>query len=301
MKKIVIAGLINIETTIGINKFPIEYSPVDYNFFGINTTISGVGINVAKALKTLGGNPHLMSIISSDIYYDSILSYLVKNKIESSLHPKLEATPHSIIFYDKEGKRKISLDLKNIQDLIFPLSYAEALLPETSMAVVCNINFSRNLLDYYRDNKILIATDVHVVKDINDEFNKDYMQKSNILFLSNENIINKEKEFLEKLIKAYDNDIIVIGLGEKGAIMYVRNDKEIVSYPAQKIRPIINTIGAGDALFSCFNFVYNKTRNPYESLKKAIIFASYKIGDNGGATGFLSETQLDKYTSGSLL
>ena len=54
MKKILVSGLINTETTVKIKEFPIEYFPIDYPFFGVNTRVSGVAYNIAKALSTLG-------------------------------------------------------------------------------------------------------------------------------------------------------------------------------------------------------------------------------------------------------
>lgn len=33
MNNILVAGLINIETTLKIDEFPVKYSPVDYNFY----------------------------------------------------------------------------------------------------------------------------------------------------------------------------------------------------------------------------------------------------------------------------
>ena len=53
MKKILVSGLINTETTVKIKQFPIEYFPIDYSFFGVNTRVSGVAYNLAKALKTV--------------------------------------------------------------------------------------------------------------------------------------------------------------------------------------------------------------------------------------------------------
>ena len=50
---------------------------------------------------------------------------------------------------------------------------------------------------------------------------------------------------------------------------------------------MVNTIGAGDALFSGFIHFYLKSKNPYQALQKAMLFASYKIGSTGAADGFL--------------
>ena len=65
MASILVSGLINIETTLCVDGFPIPYRPVRYPFNQINATVSGVGYNIAKALTTLGDNVNLLSIIFS--------------------------------------------------------------------------------------------------------------------------------------------------------------------------------------------------------------------------------------------
>ena len=294
VKKIIVSGLINIETTVSIKDFPIEYQPIDYNFFGVDTTISGVGINVAAALSALGSNPVLLSITAKDLYQEIIESSLNAQGINHHLLPLLHSTPQAVILYDSTGRRFINLDLKNIQAVSYPLNPAENLLPDTSLAIMGNINFSRELMRFYKKNQIKIATDVHVVNDIEDAFNKEFMENADILFLSNENIIGEEQGFMAKLIAAYHNEIIVIGLGDQGVLMYVRQENSVTRYPAMKTRPIINTVGAGDALFSCFVHYYHKYQNPSDAMEKAIYFASYKIGEAGAASGFLDENELEK-------
>lgn len=51
MPVIAVAGLINLETTLRIDGFPIEYSPVRYPFGDVRSTVAGVGLNVAAALN----------------------------------------------------------------------------------------------------------------------------------------------------------------------------------------------------------------------------------------------------------
>ena len=50
-----ICGLINMETTVRVEGFPLRYFPVTYPFNGIGSTVSGVGYNIAAALRALGG------------------------------------------------------------------------------------------------------------------------------------------------------------------------------------------------------------------------------------------------------
>jgi ribokinase len=60
---------------------------------------------------------------------------------------------------------------------------------------------------------------------------------------------------------------------------------------------VVNTIGAGDALFSSFLDGFLRTKDPYQALRRAMVFASYKIGEKGAAEGFLSRTELDYWVS----
>lgn len=66
MNKILVSGLINIETTLKVKGFPIDYFPIDYPFFGINSSVSGVGVNITKALSTLNEEVKVVSLIARD-------------------------------------------------------------------------------------------------------------------------------------------------------------------------------------------------------------------------------------------
>ena len=54
MSRFFVAGLINLETTLAVDGFPLPYFPVRYPFFGIQTTVSGVGYNITKAPEHAG-------------------------------------------------------------------------------------------------------------------------------------------------------------------------------------------------------------------------------------------------------
>ena len=294
MNNILVCGLTNIETTLKVDGFPIEYSPIEYRFFGVNSSISGVGYNVVKALKVLGNTPYFFTIIGNDIYKNIIFSDLEKDKIDTKyVLPLLEQTVHSGILYDG-NKRKILLDLKDIQETKYPTKIIEEVIDQIDIGIICNINFSRDFLKILKENKKTIATDVHVLSDIDDSYNNDYLKYSDILFLSNENICGNEDDFMKQIIQKYNHEIIVITMGENGLLIYTKEKNEIKHFPAISTREVVNTIGAGDALFSCFIHYYNKTKEPYYSIKMATIFASYKIGENGGSKGFLPEKELEE-------
>lgn len=294
MQKILVSGLINIETTLKVNEFPIHYCPVNYPFFGINSTVSGVGVNIAKALITLGNQVEFVSLLGNDSAADTALLDLQNYGINTDyIRKDINSTPQSVIIYDPQGKRQIHVDLKDIQESEYNEQAFLSALDDCGLVALCNINFSRKYLKIAKQKGKTIATDVHVLSDINDDYNRDFMAHSDILFLSNENIQGSVEDFVKAIIAEYDNKIIVVGLGAAGAFLYVKENNMMQVLPAVNTREIINTIGAGDALFSCFIYYYNKGDSPFKALQKAILFASYKIGVAGAAQGFLSEAKLE--------
>jgi Sugar kinases, ribokinase family len=292
--RILVSGLINIETTVKIPGFPLEYTPVQYNYNGIDSAVSGVGFNLAKALTSLGDTVDLVSLVGNDLNGKTIRDVLSDCGIGSGyISSSLNTTPLSVILYDQSGKRNIQCDLKDIQDAQYdPALFYKAMEPCEFLAM-CNINFSRPFLKTAHDLGKTIATDVHTLSDVSDAYNADFMKYANILFLSNEGIRDSEEEFVKKLAAIYRNDIIVVGLGGKGALLYVKEDSYMGRFPAVRTREIVSTVGAGDALFSAFLHGYSRTRDPYLSLKKAVAFASYKIGTASASDGFLTGEELD--------
>ena len=293
MKKILVSGLINTETTVKVRQFPIEYYPIDYPFFGVNTRVSGVAYNIAKALSTLGDEVIFTTMTGNDFgsqYIDTTL----KEAGVSTKHIKkiLTATPSSAVLYEESGRRQIYCDLKDIQESSY--GFTKDLYKDCDIVVACNINFNRELLKAAKDAGKLVATDVHVLSDINDEYNQDFMNTANVLFLSDEGIKGDYKEFILSLENKFGNDIIVLGMGSKGALMYVKAEDKFYELPAHKADKIINTVGAGDSLFSAFIHYYVKGLQPVECLKRAQAFAAYKIGFDGASEGFASEDIIDK-------
>lgn len=296
MMHFTVAGLINIETTLKVSRFPVDYVPSRFPFFGINTTVSGVGYNIAKALTTLGNTVDFLSLIGQDDAGVLVKEALRRDNIAPAhVHAQLENTPQSVILYDPTGQRAIHTDLKDIQKQVYPVESFEQSLSKTALAVLCNINFARPMLSRAQAAGVPIATDVHAISDLHDSYNQDYMAAATILFQSHENLPCTPEDWIYKLWGRYGTPVAVVGLGGDGALLAVRDDGFIERIPAVYTRPVVNTIGAGDALFSAFLHTYAVSRDPYAAIRKAVVFASYKIGVSGAADGFLSAAALDEW------
>lgn len=289
MSRILVSGLINIETTVRVESFPIAYEPCRFPFHGVNTTVSGVGYNIAKALTTLGDDVRFCSLIGRDYAGDLVLKSLPRSDY---ILQRLKQTAHSAILYDRDGRRQINCDLKDIQEQTYPVTQFHRALRGCNLAVLCNINFSRPHLARARRAGIPIATDVHAIARLDDEYNADFMRAANVLFLSDESLECPLEDWARRAQEKFGNDIIVIGLGAAGALLAVKRDNFLARLPAVKPPKIVNTIGAGDALFSAFLHFYAKAGDPYDALRKAMTFAAHKIGVAGAADGFLTERAL---------
>jgi acarbose 7IV-phosphotransferase len=300
MNSILVSGLCNVETTLRVDAFPIVYEPVRYPFFGVNTTISGVGFNVATALTKLGNDVHFLSLIGHDLFQPVIEQSLTAVGVATDyVLPHLKQSAQSIILYEPSGQRQIHVDLKDIQEQVYPPEQFDAALRDCDLAVLCNINFNRPLLARARQAGCPIATDVHTIADLEDDYNRDFMAAAHILFMSDEKLPCPPEEWARRLQNRYGTAVIVIGLGAKGALLAVKDAGAgvMARMTAVYSRPVVNTIGAGDALFSAFIHGYRRHSDAAEALRQAMIFASYKIGETGAAQGFLTAEQLQEWVN----
>lgn len=292
--RFLVSGLLNTETTTAVRGFPVNYYPIDYTFFGIDTAVSGVAFNIAKALCMLGDEVRLTSMVGNDFPASYIRNELEELGIGADLlRPSLKQTPNSVVLYDPEGKRQIYCDLKDIQETEYP--FEACMLDGVDLVAACNINFNRPLLHLAKEAGKIIATDVHVLSDIYDEYNREFMEHADILFLSDENIGDDYQVFLWELAHTYECRIIVLGRGAKGAAIYLRETDQIMEMPAVNAGKVVNTVGAGDALFSAFLHFYAKGCDAIEALYRAQIFAAHKITISGAAKGFVSEAVVEKW------
>ncbi len=298
MSKILVSGLINIETTLSVEGFPIGYTPVRFPFFGVHSSVSGVGYNVAKALTVLGDDVRFLSLIGADAAGVLVRAALSADGISAEhVLGALAQTAQSVILYDGAGRRQVNSDLKDIQERAYPAGCFEEAIAGCSLAALCNINFSRPFLARARALGAPVATDVHTISDLEDDYNRDFMAAADILFMSDERLPAPPEAWVRAMWRRYGAEIVVVGLGRAGALLGVRRDGFLERIPAVTTRPVVSTIGAGDALFSAFVHFYAGTHDPYAAIRRAIVFASYKIGETSAAAGFLDEAALDRLPS----
>ena len=150
-RRILVSGLLNVETTVAVRDFPIPYYPIDYPFFGVNSHVSGVGFNLAKALTVLGDQVELVSFLGQDEEGRRVRQELEEAGIPTGrITPSLRNTPASVILFAPDGRRQVYCDLKDIQEQTVSPESVGDILKRADLAVLCNINFNRELIRYAR-------------------------------------------------------------------------------------------------------------------------------------------------------
>jgi ribokinase len=138
-----------------------------------------------------------------------------------------------------------------------------------------------------------------VLSDVEDAYNRDFMENAEILFLSDEALPCAPEDFLRRLRDRYRNRILVLGMGAQGAMLLER-DREPVLIPAYTRGSVVNTVGAGDALFSAFIHYYTKGLPAKAALERAVVFAGIKIGFHGASEGFCGESEIEEVVNGGI-
>lgn len=201
-------------------------------------------------------------------------------------------TAQSVILYDKQGQRQIHSDLKDVQERrCIPSTCSSRLCQKVTWPFWATLITHGRSWPYGWRAGIPIATDMHTIATLDDAYNRDYMAAATILFMSDERLPVPPEQWANWLQNEFGTEIVVIGLGAQGALLAVKAHNFCERLPAVYTRPVVNTVGAGDALFAAFTHFYRTSHDPYQALSKAILFASYKVGSSGAAVGFLSEAE----------
>ncbi|MCR5733548.1 MAG: carbohydrate kinase family protein [Lachnospiraceae bacterium] len=293
MSNFVVAGVIQIETIVKVDKIPIEYSPVTTMTNSIFTSAGGDSYNEALALCWLGDNVRLLSVVGRNMDMNLLNPHdrAVTINTENIL-PIMEATPTQVLLYDKARKEQIFEDFKDLRNVEYDMAMVPPMIASSDMVILSNANYCRSFLNCAKHYGKKVAVNIHSYDYDKEKYNADYMEYASILYFSDDTINGDPFDFVKTIAEKYDPEIIILGQGSKGLILYDKNKNINVHYDTVTTNEVVNTAGAGNALFACFLHFYQETGDSVLSIKNAMLFASYKIGYMGTSNGFMTVDQL---------
>ena len=99
-----VCGTLNLETSLPIGSFPLSYEPVNYHRFKLSSRPSGVGFNVARALRVLDNRVRFTSMVGPDLLGTSLRRALATFDLSDEfVLPVLRETPQSVVLFDDEA------------------------------------------------------------------------------------------------------------------------------------------------------------------------------------------------------
>jgi sugar/nucleoside kinase (ribokinase family) len=295
MSRLLVIGNINLETTLRVAAFPILYQSASFVPFGIDNAVSGVGYNLAKTLSVLGDDVVLAGIIGRDRTAAMVREQLRVDGIDDRyVVGQVEETALSVVAYDESGRRAVFVDVKDLMEQVYPPRLFGEALAEVEAVLFTQVGYCRPLLAPARAAGKLVAVDLQLISDLDDPYKRPYLEAANVVFMSDEQLPEVPETWGNRLLERYPAvQVVGIGLGAAGAMLAVRGVGPPVRVPAVTTRPVVNTSGAGDALFACFMHYYTITRDAGDALRRAVVFASYKIGVTGSSQGLLDADSLE--------
>lgn len=298
MSRFVVAGIIQIETIVKVEKIPVVFSPVTSAPDTIFTSAGGDAFNESLAFRWLGDDVDLLSVVGRN----QDLGILNPANREVTLDDKyilpiIDNTPTQVVLYDNDRREQIFEDIKGLREAEYKMSMVPPLIAGCDMLVLSNANFCRPFIDVAKKYGRKIAVNIHTFIPEKEKYNVDFLQNASILYFSDDTIETDPFDFVRSIADKYDPEIIILGQGAKGLILYDKQRDINVHYDTVKTNEVVNTTGAGNAMFACFLHYYNETGDSVLSIKNAMLFASYKIGYMGTSNGFMTVEQLEQWRS----
>jgi sugar/nucleoside kinase (ribokinase family) len=270
VKKVLVLGGASFDSIIRLNELPGDKPNTIFakKYFD---AVGGTGSGKALNLNRLGFDVRLVAKIGNDqagekikkLFQDENLNYYpVIDPVSTELHTNLiDDNGDRISIYTNPATFDIKFDNDVIRE---HLGWCDI--------VVLNINsYTRHWIDAIKESKKEVWVDIHDYDGV-EEYHKDFIQASDLLFLSSD----KMKDYMDFSLKQLKiNKFVVVTHGKEGST-YI--DMESVNHqPIMKNLPFVDSNGAGDSFFSGFMYGYFKYGSVHDAMKYGTILGGLTI------------------------
>lgn len=296
MSKFLVAGVTQIETIVRVDKIPVSYAPLTSVQDSIYTAMGGDAYNESLALKWLGDDVTFMSIVGRNQDFGLINPPDRRITLSTDyIIPQMQETPTEVVLYDKQRKQQIFEDIKDLRENVYDMNVVTPIAGACDMMVLANANFCRPFAKTAAELGKPIAVNIRSYNPEKEKYNTDFLEPAKVLYFSDDTLTEDPYDFIDRMASTYGTEVIILGQGSEGLILFDKTKDIKAHYKTVKTNEVVNTIGAGNALFACFLHFYMETGDSVNAIKNALLFASYKIGYMGTSNGFMTVDQLEQW------
>lgn len=282
MEKILVIGLSGQSVFLSTDHLSEEDETIHAD--SIHIEPGGKGFNQCVAVKRLSNyEVHYLTMVGNDEYKNECKKFLKKEKIKTHLiiHPT-EKTAYATIVTDKSGSSRITvfpgasakLEEKDILKYEKLISKMDLVLIQLELGIKI-VNTILELCNKYSIPVILNPAPVDETVDF------EILRKATVLTPNTHEArmifgydIDSSLEEIINSIKNKTNQIVIVTLGEKGALLV--SEEESVLIPTIKTTPV-DTTGAGDVFNGAFVSKYFEEIDLKEKIEFANKAASQSI------------------------
>jgi sugar/nucleoside kinase (ribokinase family) len=288
--KIVVVGVASVYMSVGVEELPVRYAAKARPRW-MRHGVTGVGDHVAQILHTLGNDVRLCTIAGRDEAGLAIRAHLSDCGLlgEGVIDG---ASSLGVVLVAPDGSRMGYPYLAAVNAIEYPADVFCRQADGADLAVLTNARFVRPLVEPAARLGVPIAVDVHVIADLDDEYNRPWLEVADIVFCSHERLGCAPEDWVRAVFRRYPGCAVVgVGSGPRGCLLGLR-DGRLIEVAAVAVRGVVSTSGAGDALFASFLHGWLATGNPVEAIEAAVLHAGWKIGDSFPSASSLTEADL---------
>lgn len=289
--KIVVAGVTSLYMSVGIEEFPLDYAPAGAPAW-MRTGVTGSAGHIAQILRTLDDEVRLCTLVGSDPPGLAIRADLRARGLLGQGVIDNGASSMGVVLVAADGRRMGFPYLAAVNAVGYPAEVFVRQAEGADLAVLTNARFVRPLIRYATRLDVPVAVDAHVISDIDDAYNRPWLEVADIVFCSHERLSCTPREWIAQMFTQYPGcSVVGVGSGPDGCLLGLR-DGTLVRAEALAPRGVVSTAGAGDALFASFLHAWLATGNPIDALEAAVLHAGWKIGDTFPGASSLTAPEL---------
>ncbi|HEX3782584.1 MAG TPA: carbohydrate kinase family protein [Pseudonocardiaceae bacterium] len=282
MTRIAVAGVLNIRTAWRIERFPVSLvsrarsNAIDNG--GLSVAPGGSGWTVARTLQQLGDEVVFATYVGADALGAVAVSALREHGLYGPTTLRCADQPRAVVLYDRAGHRAGVSDLRSTPGLSYPAEEFDQAIAGCGFAVLTNIGFTRPLIPVAVDRGLPIATDLHIVDDVDDAYNRPWLAAGQVVACSHEGLPCSAEDWVSQVWRRFGTPVVLVGCGADGAVVGVRETGTIWQVHPTTPRGVRYVNGAGDTLLGSFTHHYAALGDAVDAARHAVLTAGWYVG-----------------------
>ncbi|WP_127573627.1 carbohydrate kinase family protein [Georgenia faecalis] len=297
--KAIVAGIASQDMILPVESFPVPYTRVRSVPHEIVTGVGGVGFSVARTLAALGDEVCLAAPLGEDAAAAAIDAAAFRFGMTTALCSRtLPRTPRAVVLVDPMGRRQINVDLGDAPSALLDPDHLEEPLLTTDVVVLGNIDLCRPLVRMAQAAGVPVMVDLQDVRGVENPDDEDFLA-ADVVSMCNDRVHGREEEVLLSLRDRSTARLLVMTLGDDGALVLTPELAEPVRVAAYDVGEVSYPSGAGDTFFAALaHYLYAERLAPLAAVRRAVVAAAWVIS-HPGDPDWLSTEVVDAVADGA--